>query len=164
MHTVPILHKYYREINIQAASWTEDCLLEDMVDSGSGNPLKLGIHGQAQFWNASLALNLAQAWIERRRKREDDTGVLSTSDVNANTLPFSLGHEIKARKSGDSESSTTTCGSVTIPFSFDDESFAPLPPATPFPLLPPHLAGLRRTKWPGRSQVVKVHAGITISI
>ena len=124
--------------------------------------MKLGIHGQAQFWNASLALHLAQAWMDRRRQIDAEAGNeanLRGADENANSLPFRLGHEEKAWRSLGSESSTAS-GSVALSPHFTlDEDLGPLPPATPFPLHPPHLAGLRRTVWPGRSQIVKIHAG-----
>ena len=128
------------------------------MDSGSGNPLKLGIHGQAQFWNASLALHLAQTWMDKRQRAASGSPIRS-NDGNANSQPFRLGHEAKAWRSVSSESSTTSSVALSPNFTLD-ENIGPLPPATPFPLLPPHLAGLRRTIWPGRSQIIKIHAGM----
>jgi len=62
-----------------------------------------------------------------------------------------------------SECSTASGMALSPCFSLD-EDIGPLRPATPFPLLPPHLAGLRRTVWPGRSQVVKIHADMSLYI
>jgi len=88
---------------------------------------------------------------------------MRSDDANANSEPFRLGHEAKAWKSGSSESSAASSVALSPIFTLD-EDIGPLPPATPFPLLPPHLAGLRRTIWPGRSQIIKIHADLSLYV
>ena len=128
---------------------------EDFVDSGSGNPLKLGIHGQAQFWNASLALHLAQAWMERREASGLTT---KRGDANRNYLSFQPGDGRDISRLGEASVGSDLGFSLSPRFTLV-ENTSPIPPAVPFPLLPSHLAGLRRTFWPGRSQIIKVHSG-----
>ena len=158
-----IFSKRFHHRNIfplpQPASLTDPYNTEDFVDSGSGNPLKLGIHGQAQFWNASLALHLAQAWMDRRASSVVQ-GRLGGGDANGNTLPFQSGDVERVWQSLGSESSTASGVDLAMSPCFSlDENVGAIPPAAPFPLHPPHLAGLRRTCWPGRSQLIKMHSG-----
>ena len=159
----------------QASSLTDPSNVEDFVDSGSGNPLKLGIHGQAQFWNASLALHCAQAWMDRRQSRDvvgddvDDRG-----DENGNSQAFRSGLGVRdflppgrgnaagvrdAWRISESSTASSSASFAVSPRFTLDEDLSPIPPAVPFPLHPSHLAGLRRTFWPGRSQIVKMHSG-----
>jgi len=157
---VPSILTSYCSYGNDPASLTDPYNTEDFVDSGSGNPLKLGIHGQAQFWNASLALHLAQAWMDRR---ESGGAQRMEGDGNQNTLPFQSGGIGQPRSSLGSQSSTASGADVSLSPCFSlGENVTPIPLATPFPLLPPHLAGLRRTFWPGRSQVIKIHSEMTL--
>lgn len=155
LSTVPSILTSYCSYGNEPASLTDPYNAEDFVDSGSGNPLKLGIHGQAQFWNASLALHLAQAWMDRRC---ESSGEEKKGDGNENTMPFQSGDGRRMWQSLGSGSSTASGADISMSPCFSlDENVAAIPPAAPFPLHPPHLAGLRRTCWPGRSQLIKMH-------
>jgi len=159
---VPSILTSYCSYGNEPASLTDPYNTEDFVDSGSGNPLKLGIHGQAQFWNASLALHLAQAWMDRRASSVVQ-GRLGGGDANGNTLPFQSGDVERVWQSLGSESSTASGVDLAMSPCFSlDENVGAIPPAAPFPLHPPHLAGLRRTCWPGRSQLIKMHSEMSL--
>jgi len=158
LFVVPSILSAYCSYSQEPTLPLESTHQEDFVDAGSGNPLKLGIHGHAQFWNASLALNLAQAWIECQQHKSVD----SESESNNNTQAYVVGSG--SLSSCASDSSLTSDGSflsdiMTPPLR---ESNKALPTVTPFPLRPAHLAGLRRTVWPGRSQTIKLHSELTL--
>lgn len=72
----------------------------ELPPSHDGRPLQLGIAGEHQKLNASLAVQAARAWIRRRR---------GEAPVDATLAPFALNAEV-----GRSQTALTRCTSISL--------------------------------------------------